>query len=325
MPVEIQVQSGPHRGARVCCDWADRDRISLGRALACDIVLSLSDLPDHALTLIAQDTGLLLRAVEADLTLSGRGLLPSGMEIDVESPFEVTIGETVLHFGEVEERAAEPAVSTLPPRNEIASAPATRFTSPLRQLGPVTAMLAGFGGAFLYHFISAIPVDGSPRETRSGPAMEQVALAADTGKQTSQVPDRTVELQEAQKALVSRITAISGLDRLTVIRRDDALFVEGEIDETKRGEWLRVRHWFDRVHGPNVALRSHARFVAPSAPEKLRPPRIEAVWPGDRSAISVGGSQFHAGSILPSGWRVREIGVSSTVFEFEGELITVEY
>lgn len=332
MRIDISVLSGPHMGASAQYDWSDRTEVTLGQARDCDVVLSLSDLPDHALTLYPCADKLTVRSEAVDICVKDRGLLPCGMESDLEVPVKLAIGETVLaiHDADAPTAAVPPTkdatndASRLPPPNGQTPATAAHRSSRWRLFGPLTAMLAGFGGAFLYHFVSALPADGSQLRSMS-PLAPLIIGAEPAALPVVSRSERFNAARTAQQDLQDTFAAKPGLEGLGVTVRDDALLVEGTIEEGARTTWLEVRQWFDRVHGPSVTLRSQVQFAPPAPAKKMRPPRIQAVWPGPNPLVTIEGQQFGVGAEVRGGWRIRAIDASSTVFEFDGELITIEY
>lgn len=360
--MDFKVISGVHAGGSARFDGSDP--VFMGTSKENDLFLLDDDIfPRHAKFRLGDDgISLEITPIEGSVEVVGEGCVDVGYLVDVDLPVHIRVGQAEFHvsIADVPQKAASAGfqrfLSALPKpvRIPLALSPAGRravsvasvICVVLTVLSGVSVLLSNERGASAAvtrnNVVAPSPI-AAPGNV--APVIEDtVAISAPRGPVFGPDPRATrtlgvapdfpamrkfgssgEELTDlARSMLQSRLGAV-GLGSVKVDVMDTNLLrVSGVVDQDRRASWQDTQKWFDSVVHGSVKLLSEISVADNAA--SVTPPQIEAVWlHGSEPFVTVAGRRYKMESVLPNGWKLVGLSRSGAQFEFNQNLITLEF
>ncbi|MEM7641680.1 MAG: FHA domain-containing protein [Pseudomonadota bacterium] len=290
--IDLSVRSGHHRGATASLGPACR---TIGRDLACDIVLSDADLAARHLRLDADGRRITLTALDAPVDLPGRGEIAPGYRASFRDAVSFRAGGVDF--------AAQMSGH---------SGRATRLIAQGARLIAVGTLALGLSAAALNGpvarggeapRIAAMVTGPAPTPARAAP----VAPAAD--------PARIRTALEGELARQS-------LGQLGIEVMSDTYLLSGRVRADRSDKLEMVQRWFDAAFPEATLIANRVAFVPVDA-KPLTPPQIQSVWYVGQPHIMVGGRAFYPGDAVGDGWTLVELSLERAAFDYGGSRFEV--
>jgi Inner membrane component of T3SS, cytoplasmic domain/Inner membrane component of T3SS, periplasmic domain len=302
----FEVISGLHVGVIV---RLQRRRYAIGSSLPADIVLHDAGVAQQHAALLIDRRRVRLEALGGDVDMQ-TGRLPKGHGCYLRLPIDLVLGGATIRLRLP--GGAQPRGRTIESMLATASR-RIRTTTGIAIVSAIALCLAG----------GALTISMS-RADAGGVAPARFATLGDAGvdmmaKDKASEPPR---MDDVVRDLTARLDA-AGLHALKAAIVGDRLTVTGDLDKRDSETWTAVQRWFDQNYGRQIILGAHVNIgEAKTAP----PLSLQAVWYGaNPCVIAADGAHYYEGTVLESGWLVREIGADRTVLVRNGESVALTY
>ncbi len=294
MTCELQITSGFHSGAMARLS----DQITvIGSSDACDLVLSDEGIAARHMSLERARGSLALTALDADVEVVGKGLVPAGHRADIPHNATVRLAATDI---QVESTRAD-FMSSLP---ELPQIRFPRYSPAVLAVACVPMAFAAF----------ALTPNTTSIDGQDAPG----ALAS------QMPPEPTAEERlEAAIALFETKLEASGIDTVHLAPRDGVVVATGTVFQANTDAWHQLERWFDGAYAGQIAMVNNVSGTA--NPPSIDPPAIQSVWQSDTPFLTIDNSRYHEGATLPNGWVLASIGPAAASFEYDNRTIEIRY
>jgi Inner membrane component of T3SS, cytoplasmic domain/Inner membrane component of T3SS, periplasmic domain len=305
----FEVISGLHVGVIIPLEMR---RYTIGSTLPADIILHDTGVaPEHAALLIDRQR-VRLEALGGDVAMQ-TGRLPAAHGCYLQLPIDIVLGEATI-------RVRLPG-GPQPPDGwtiETLLRAASRRMWTRTGIGIVSALALCLAGAALTFSTSVTKADAD------GMAPTSLAALGDPGreKMENEKHSEPPRIDDVVRDLAGRLDA-AGLHALKAAVAGDRLTVTGDLDKRDSETWTAVQRWFDQTYGRQIILGAHVNIgEAKTAP----PLSLQAVWYGANPyVIATDGAHYYEGTVLQSGWVVREIDANRVMLVRNGESVALAY
>jgi hypothetical protein len=304
----LEVISGLHAGVVIALEM---QRYTIGSSPPADIILHDAGVAPRHAALIIHRHRVRLEALGGDVGLR-TGRLPSAHGCYLRLPAEFVLGEATVRVRP--SGPQKPKGWTI----EALLKAASRRMRTRTGIGIVSALALCLAGEALTFAISMTKADAD--------AMAPTRLAAlgDAGQQkiTEDKSNEPPRIDDVARDLSARLEA-AGLHALKAAVVEDRLMVTGELEMRDSDTWTAVQRWFDQTYGRRVILGSHVNI----GEARTTPPlTLQAVWYGANPyVIATDGAHYYEGTVLQSGWTVREIDANRVLLVRGGESVALDY
>lgn len=285
----FRIKSGCHAGAHHVL--AKGTSVTTGRDACCDLILSDAAVSDRHFRLESRRDGVMLTALDAPVSVEGRGSVEPGFRtlLTGSAPLRVGGGGAAVDV-EIE----------IPRRRPRRLVPSVLMACSALLLSGVIATPAG------HRLAEPASVRAAAIEPVASPPSRQAA----TAPRSSLLPG-SVAVGGAVRAELARL----GLDTLTLETGGGTLQLSGLVPEREFDAFRAFERWFDASF-PGTVLRSDVAAEPEAAPPPA--PAIQSVWQAEQPWIVVGGRRYHEGDRLPGGWHLTGIGTDHADFTRDG-------
>lgn len=312
----LEVTSGLHRGVTVALEDL---RYRIGSTTGVDIMLRDSGVaPEHAILSIERGH-VRLEALGGDVGLAD-GALPKGHGCRLRPPIDFALGDARLRVtmagmlpGAVDADGTE---WTMAARRWLARRP--RAVAAVAVFLIIPALIAaGTWPTTIEQPASQVAAD-PPINVATLEDISKLGLGPRTRTGAEPVP----RIEDAVNELTARIRA-AGLDDLKISTSGERPIVIGTLSKRDAEAWASVQQWFDQTYGRHFALGASVTIGDGRAAPALR---LQAVWFGPRPyIITADGVRYYEGSVLDTGWVVREIAEERMSIAKDGESLALTY
>jgi Inner membrane component of T3SS, cytoplasmic domain/Inner membrane component of T3SS, periplasmic domain len=305
----FEVISGLHAGVIVPLETR---RYTIGSSLPADIILHDAGVaPEHAALLIDRQR-VRLEALGGAVDMQ-TGRLPAAHGSYLQLPIDIVLGEATIRV-RLPDRPQPADGWTIEPLLRAAS----RRMSTRTGIGIVSALALCLAGAVLTFSTGTTKADADGM----APILFAALGDASREKMTTNRPSEPPRIDDVVRDLTARLDA-AGLHVLKAAVVGDRLTVTGELDKREAETWTAVQQWFDQTYGRQFILGAHVSI----AEAKTAPPlSLQAVWYGANPyVIAADGTHYYEGTVLQSGWAVREIGANRVMLVRNGESLALAY
>lgn len=270
---------------------------------------------------------------DADIVLTDEGILPSHVEIRLDSGFcRVWSLDGAV---KVEDHHLNPGAKTvvqLPAEFQAAGvtvklrpvAPAARTRKPHWRarvaFGLVGMALLG-GGAILS---GSLPAFGTPTLGSGSADSEHVVAvprAAEAPAATAEATGGHKDAAAATAALKGRLNAVGLGGAITVQANGNIIEASGVILPEQSSEWTSVQVWLDGTYKGWFPLVNKVKAAAGGSKPQLT---IQAIWAGPGPyVIAADGEKYGPGATLPGGWQIETIASQQVVVSRSGERVSL--
>lgn len=360
--MDFKVISGVHAGGSARFEGSVP--IFLGTSEENDLFLLDDDIfPRHAKFRLGDDViSLEITPIEGSVEVVGEGCVDVGYLVDVDLPVHLRIGQAEFHvsIAEAPRKVAAPKFPRLlsalprPVRLPFALSPAGRRAVSVASVicvvltvlsgvsvllskdqgsGAIVSRNTGVAASPAAAKVGQAPVTG---RTVAVSAARGPALGLDPGaiRTYGVAPDfpamrqfgsSAEELTDLARTMLQGRLGSVGLGAVKVDVMDTNLLrVSGVVEKDRRASWQVTQKWFDSMVNGSVKLVSD--IVVSESTLSVTPPQIEAVWlHGAEPFVTVGGRRYKMESILPNGWKLVGLSQTGAQFEFNQNLITLEF
>jgi hypothetical protein len=310
----LEVTSGLHRGVKVALQLS---RYRIGGTTGADIVLRDAGVaPEHAV--LSMERGQLrLEATGGDIGLADGALL-RGHGCRLRPPVDFAVGDARLRV----------IMAGAPMDSTAAGSAATTVLGWLARRPRAVAAMAVFSIVAALIAAGAWParIEQPTSEVAADPPINVAALGDITklglGPRINAGKEAVPRVEDAVDELAKRIRA-AGLNDLKVSTSGERPTVTGTLSRRDAETWASIQQWFDQTYGRYFALGASVS-VGDGRPTPAL--RLQAVWFGTRPyIITADGVRYYEGSVLDTGWVIREIGEDRMSIAKNGESQVLTY
>lgn len=346
----IKIESGIYKNVNLPIS---AKKINIGSSNISDIVIKEEAISEEHLSIEVVGDEFDVVALDDGFEILGVGAMYQGDACTLKPPFTVRIGDVIFSLSH--DDGNEMQSGNLELGDEDQPVPSTlgkRDVNSWKKIlgaSALAAMVVGIGLVYDLRFnvkptltqgdtkvadLAASSFDQSPEKAISMDADEQkpdhkaVTLVESGGSIIpSQYTDEpTLPSPTLIEGALGELNTRLGESNVRNVQLEPGLgtiVASGAVLKQDYERWREVQQWFDMEHGRKVTLV--AKTTLSENEIKMVPPKVEAIWTGERPHIVMNGERYLEGRALSKDWRLKRIENNKVIFMYRGEQVDVDY